>query len=584
MGWTIKGEAGKALDDTVRDLAVLNFETTVLALQSLASDTLKWSAAVADATGSGTITPDISQIVELWHDDGMTNTRRFRGHVTIPRISTKELQVTAEGPWWWMTRIQLTQSQVDGEGSSGTRANYVFPTQDLKTSIEALIDRAIANGVPMQRGTVSAMFSYPRLTLSERSCGQALADLMSIVPDAVAWFDYSVAGLPALNVTRRGDMSAATLTVGTDAVEVLDLYPRLEQKVEYVEIQSVTRNATTGETQWASETSGTPAAGRNQIVVVSGPEPAAFLPKDRYDSVALKTFTMPTGGISIGSLTTSSSHSATSVTGDAKTFVIENDEAVATMIREFGSSFSSYLYLSNGGRFLVSLYTTGNLSGAPAFYLDKPNLISKDSTSGMYVVSTQTRLPDWMTWENGYTVTDATLTGFLRYTRDSMNTIESWWDEGVRRAAGNLVGYKANVSSTASYYQRNLFFEFAIPVQLIGTSFASLTTVHRQWDYDYVSPPAGLAAALVAAQNWTPWEGRIQTVADVLDGSPDLQKKFHVAGALPDCASMGALAKSLSYDLKRGRKTITLGPPARTDFSTLASRFRGHPKDNIVYL
>lgn len=581
MSWTIKGETGAALDATVRALDAVNFQSARLTLSSLEADQFEWTAATLNATGAGTTVPDLAQLVEVYE----SGVRRFRGHVTAPRIGIHTVQVICEGAWWWMDRIALTSLQTDETGASGERVSYVFPTQDLKTSMEALIDRAIANGVPILRGTVDAMFVFPRITLSEMSCAQALAQLMSIVPDAVAHFDYSGAGNPILNITRRGAMATSTVTVGTDAVEDLDLLPRLDLEVKKVSIQSVTRNATTGLNTWATQTSGTSTPGKNQILVTSGPEAANFLPKNRYDQVDIQSLTMPTGGISIDDLTTSSGHSATYITGAFKDFVVANDVNLATLIRQYGSSFSSYLKVSNGGRFLVSNTSAGGSSGAFGFYLDKPRLLAKADPAGYYVVTTSAPIPDWATWENGISVLQATLSGYARYSKYNAGTaVESWWNDVVPKAYAAQVGFEYGVTSSATDYQRNLFFQFSIPVQIIATSFPTLTTVYRQWDYDYVSTPSGLAAALVGAQNWIPWEGKIQTVADGVNGAQDLDKKWNVANALPACASMAALPKSIVYDIERGRKTVNLGSPARTDFGTLASRFRRSPKDNITYL
>ena len=69
-----------------------------------------------------------------------------------------------------------------------------------------------------------------------------------------------------------------------------------------------------------------------------------------------------------------------------------------------------------------------------------------------------------------------------------------------------------------------------------------------------------------------------------MDGSTLLNKKHNVVNGLSACATMGALAKSVSYDLMRGRRTVNLGSPARTDFSSLAARFRRSAKDNVVLL
>jgi hypothetical protein len=582
VSWTIKGEAGAALDATVRTLASLNISSAKLSLASLDADTFTWSAATHDASGSPTIIPDAGQLVEVFHN----GTRRFRGHVTIPRVSLGRVEVTCEGPWWWWNRIPLTQVQTDDTAATAERPSYVFPTQALKTSLEALIDRAIANGVPIIRGTVATMFDFPRITLTEKSCAQALADLMSICPDAVAYYDYSAAsGNPTLNITRRGVMTDTTLTPGTDAIEEIDVYPRLDLEVAQIKIGSVTRNATTGANQWATQTSGTATPGKNQIIVVSGPEVNDYLPKDRFDQFQVQTFAMPTGGIAYGTLNQSSPYTATSVSGAAKDFVLAKDPTLATLIRELGTAFSSGLVLTNGGRYGVSLYTTGNMNGAYHIFLDKPNLISTAPTAGMQVVSSADRVPDWAAWENGYTVTDATFSCYVRWTK--IATVEpTFWEEVARYCERRIgFGYVANQSGqTVGNYQFNIFFKVNIPCQLINASFGALTTIYRQWDYDYVTPPAGLAGNLLAAQNWIPYEGRILQVADTVDGAQDLHRKFNLAGSLAAHASMAALPRAIQYDIASGRKTIMLGSPARTDFGTLASRFRRSPRDNIIYL
>lgn len=589
-GWSIKGESGKALDATERALSSLPADTASLTLSVLESDVFEWSAVTADAAGTGVIIPDAGQLVEVFHD----GTRRFRGHVTIPRVTTKALKVRAEGPWWWLRQIMLSSSQQDGTGSSADRASYVFPTQALSTSITALLTRAAllsrsdagdASTAKFAVGSIDTIFSFPRITLAEQSFAQALAELLSIGPDAVAWFDYSGTGLPVLNVTRRGNMSSQTYAIGTAAVEEIDLSPRLDLQVGHVAVQSVSRRTTDGKTQWVLDEAGTAAPGKNQIVVVSGPEVNDILPKDSYDSFQCQTIALPTDGVAVGTLSTASSHTATSITSALKTFVFENDETIATIIREFfGGSAPSELALSNGGRFLVSGYPTGNLNGAPSFFFDRPNLISKEDPSGLYIVISADRVPEWAKTENGLTVIDATLTSFVRYTLNHSQTAPDWWDEVVRRGVWSCVGYPANTGDTVGYYQRNIAFQSSIPVQLISASHGTLATIYRQWDYDYLSPPDGLAADLLAAQNWIPWQGFIVSVADDVDGASGLNLKTNVTGTLTDCATMAALSKSVIYEIMRGRKTLNLGAPARTDYGTLANRFRRHPKDNIVYL
>jgi hypothetical protein len=282
MAWLINGESGKPLNATQRTLEELRVDSARLSFGNLRADELSWEVATTDAAGGGAIIPEIGQLVELFNG----STRRFKGHVTSVRVRTRSVAILAQGPWWWMERTPLTQSQTDATNVSAERASYIFPTQSLKTSLENFIDRAIDNGVPMVRGTVGTMFDCPRITLAEMNCSSALVELMRWVPDSVAWFDYS-GTTPALNITRRGDMTALNLTVGTDALEAIDIAPRLDLEVARTELHFVTRQATTGLPQWASQSSGTSAPGKRQIITVSGPEIVDFVPQDDFERIAI---------------------------------------------------------------------------------------------------------------------------------------------------------------------------------------------------------------------------------------------------------------------------------------------------------
>jgi hypothetical protein len=121
-------------------------------------------------------------------------------------------------------------------------------------------------------------------------------------------------------------------------------------------------------------------------------------------------------------------------------------------------------------------------------------------------------------------------------------------------------------------------------LETINQSWPTLTTVYKPWEYDFLTPPAGLAANLVAAQNWVPWEGPVTLVADDCSGDNLLPGKYHIANGYQAQADMGAMARAVEHDIMRGRTTVELGAPARLDFGSLVARIRRDPKDNIVYL
>lgn len=387
MAWILKGEQGATLDETSREMHSINIDEATLRFESLGNDELTWSALTEDATGAGTIVPDNGQVVELWKDSA----RKFRGHVLFPRVGSKSITIKVAGPWWWMTRIPLTDEQEDETGVMAERMNYVFQTGSHKAKVEALINRAIVQGVPMRLGTVDATFDTPNMSLSEMNCAQAMAELMAWLPDAVVWFDYSDItgnGYPLVNVTRRGNMPATSYAVGVDAVIDTNITPRLDLEVTYSRLDYVVRNATTGRPNWASQASGTEVDGKRQIVTVSGPEITDFLPPELAERMPIY-------------------FSSTSVS-----------EVITAAIPELQKLFSAHpvLALSNGR--LIDP-NTGSLSarrmngGAIDFnspasatggrIQTTPTIIASDKTAILLGLDGQTPPPDWLLEDFGLT-------------------------------------------------------------------------------------------------------------------------------------------------------------------------------------
>jgi hypothetical protein len=651
MSWFIKGEAGRTLDATLRELSSLNIDSAQLVFQSLSEDSFTWSAATLDATGAGTIVPDYGQIVELWLD----GVRKFRGHVTKPRVSSKRITVRAEGAWWWLTRTPLTSDQIDGGGVTAERVNYVFPTGAHNTKVSTLISRAITNGTPMRLGTVAAMYDTPNMSLAEMNCAQALAELMAWVPDAVAWFDYSDTtgdATPILNVGRRGAFSATTYTIGTDAVIDQDITPRLDLEVTYSRLDYIVRNATTGLPSWASQASGTAAAGKRQIVTVSGPEIVDFLPVENIERIPVYyATTNPALAIQ------NSDPGLTKLAATWPTAIV-----YATRISD-PYTFSSRAKLLNGRESYEDAVSSGS-------YESVETTIPAGKTAVMLGLDGKTIAPDWLLAEaglvrwfvndfyihdgNGSTSTPVfdgkrrtAISNALRpdviafssvgfgvgngspiyaalikevrgddlpiYLIDTANVpaaahtgtfASGTTSSAVKLASGASATDGAYVGRTVFWIKDGVRYGAVISAYVGATKVATLKggavasskapafgqayTVAgefvSEFTYDFLVPPAGLAAGLQAAQNWVPWEGPITLIADQVTASNLLAAKYNLAGTVAAAATMQTLARSVSHDIMAGRTTIDLGAPARADFGTLTSRIRRQPRDNIVYL
>lgn len=591
MSYYIKGESGKAIGATLQLLTSLNFDSTSLTLSSMDDDVLEWTASTINATGTGTTLPSNGQVIELYNG----STRIFKGHAIKSSMGMKSVKVEVKGPWWWMEQIMISSPQTDQTGVTKTRPSYVFPTQNVRTSLISLVNLMIADGVPIQLGTIDTMYSFPRITLAETSYASAITELLSTHPDAVLWFDYSGTGYPKLMISRRGAMSTYTLDLSnqSDGVCDVNLWPRIELEVKRVDLVSTSRRATDKFLQFESSGSGTATIAKNQTIVISGEAVNnGFLPKDLFNSFNVKTYPCPGVNSGVAALTQTGKTTVTYLNNDLTTWINANDPTLATIKRDYGFSaaisaageISTYYIALNGGHAADGsvLKPLGDMS----WFLGNPTVTSKSSTTGMHVIISLDRVPEWANSENGYTLADGSLKAFAVYqaATGSPNTYPSWWADLSKKAQSTFEGYPGGQVNYDKDFFCGCIFEVSIPVKLISAPFTVLTTLYRKSDYDYITPPAGMAAGLLAAQNWVPWEGSLQQVSDAPTGSQLLGYNFNLLNGFSDCASMKALARSIVYDFGNGRTTINIGPPRRTDFKGLANKFRRSPSDNIIYL
>lgn len=567
MGWEIKGEAGKNLDATLRSFEDLNITAASLKFQSLAEDTFTWTAGTTSAAGGGTTVPEVGQVVSLFLDGN----RKFRGHVMRPRRTAKGVTVTVQGPWWWMQRIYLTQNQTDANGVTDERVQYIFPTGNLRTNIIALLDRAIANGVPMLRGTgtqIAEMYDFTKTTLSNMTVAAALAKMLAKVPDAVAWFDYTIEGEnPKLKIARRNGTDAAaaqSFTIGTDIFDGdISIYPREDLEVTRVELPYMDRNPTTGKPRFQRQSNGTAETGKLQIITVSGPEILDYLPKEDFESYAIKT-------------------NAAASLSDA--FISVTDPQLAAIKNEYGIVGGEGTVVTDyAGTDTNKTLRTKNFPGV-TYTRDNGDVIG--TLTGRHVVTSQS-IPQWAVDQyNGIPVT-VTGTWIAIYNAET-GTDKDWSDgfEALRAGAQTGGGFRNSdeITSGRVLYKFWLARPFSFRAVLINTSFPASTTVYKAWDFDFVTPPAGMAQGLRIAQNWKPYDGQFTLCYDEVTGTNELGKPVNIFGSITAHQTMKALVKSLTYDIKRGRATYQLGAPARTDLGTAMGRVSTSPQDVIVYL
>lgn len=541
MAWTLRGDPDVAvttsagvtygLNNTERTFEEMRFSGWSLKFAHLADDVFTYTVPTYNAKGLGAIIPRDGQEIHVYKD----GVRKFKGHVVRPKLGLSSLQVSAYGPFWWMSKISLSSLVKDSTGVLADRTSFIFPQQGLRISLRTLINRAAAMGVPMdpidtdyqEEVRISSMFTMLPTTLSNMSFAAALTELLSVVPDAVAWWNYEANPLH-LRITRRGDMAAlGNLVVGSTGdirVESADIAPRTDQQVRRVDLKYVTRRLPDGLPKWANKGSGSITTQehrkQHQIITVSGPETLAFAPKDDFDSTTLKT-------------------KNTLTTAD----FFKLDPILAGSL-----SYGSFTGKTNGWI-------------APGW---------------AYITSGKTL--DWMRKDLGLQTKEFTLQGWFKGTFVSSQGLGSAANylKSIGRASWAVGGATSNAKPFSLYVN--------FKVTLINLSYPKKTTVYKKWDYKFIEPPDGLAENLKDAQNWLPWEGQVVIARPTLTGDNHLNRTINLANSHPDHASMNALLRSVTYDGTRHRVIYDLGPPARADLGTLVNKLRRNPQDNIVWL
>ena len=551
--FVIGGQTGKAMDATQRSWKALRIGTAKVRFASLDEEYFEYVSGTDDATGAGVILPEYGQVVEIY--ETVVNVKRFRGHVTQIKPSSRGVSVRVDGPWWWMNKANLSGNftpPFDTTGTAAVRHNYAFPTQDLGTSFAALIDRFIAVGVPILRGTIATMFQFVPIQLPNMSCAAALAEMMRLVPDAVAWLDHSTS-VPTLNISRRSSMTALTLALGTDHIQQLDIAPRLELKIDRVEAHYTDRHPTTTRARFQSQASGTATPGNVQIVTVSGPERFQSLPIDQFDTVYIKS----------------------SSTVD-NTVISSRD----TTLSSLGKAFGFIGYVSNA----IYYYTSTAQSGIRQYtYTSFPSAGVLDAngvvvnTTGKYFLLSADSLPEWAV--KSLAAKQVTFVGtWLCAERGSpWSAAFTGWNASAP-IRGN--GFADATGSDFIYW---CAYPYSIQLWMVNVANTG-GNIYKPADYAYITPPANFAANMLATQNWMPWDGSIKLKEDSLTLENLIKNKIHVSGSLADCASMGALLRGITYDFGDRTRSFDLGPPTRIDFRTLVNRIRQEPQGTITYL
>lgn len=570
--WTYQGETGKALDATPRPFEVVGPKFD---FNSLGADELTYSVILADLIPGDEDIPEEEQQLTVYRD----GQRFFTGKVTKVRRRGYVVSVTVSGPWWDMEHNPLSTAVALAGGGSGERVTYAFASgASMTASWGALIDRAIAIGVPMTKGTLATTFNYLPVTLNQMSCAGALTELARLIPDSVAWFDYTGSADPALNISRRraGLAAGSAETVTLDARDLTPDAWELESvpqfRISQVKVPYLDRGAD-GLRRYQEQSAGVAEPGHVQIYTASGEELDTFLPNDSQPSYIIKTVA-PTGST-------------------LKEWVLNRDAQIAAAAA--GASLApTSLPLDIGSASLAYQTNSTNLPATnKTVNVPATRFLASDggtvSTTGKQLILTDNP-PDWLS--DLHTVEPVTVTGQVYYDFKESDysggvlttsyTVPSWWNE-IRWDDTDSGGFRGANSSTFSGYELFLH-NFEIQGYLINATYAVNTTVYDPPDYTFIAPPAGFAAGLLACQDWTPVAGTVAFQEEECGSRRYVGRCLNLTNAGPAYEAMRALIVGETLDLDSGVTTLRLGSPPKLAFLSVIDRQRTHSAQQIVYL
>lgn len=177
-------------------------------------------------------------LVSLLRDD----VRYFLGRVarcrTVFRSGQAFHEYLVEGPWADLERIVYQQSRKirsedfltlgDEDTTRVTLGQNEFGHQiSTGSQILSILSYALSQGARLALGSVPELIMAPLEEARDLTCAEAIRRQIANTPDAVAYFDYSLAA-PQLNIARRADLAAVMLDL--DDANLVEEFSPAERK------------------------------------------------------------------------------------------------------------------------------------------------------------------------------------------------------------------------------------------------------------------------------------------------------------------------------------------------------------------
>lgn len=181
--------------------------------------------------------------VVLWR----AGVRRFTGRITSPEVygsaRAEGHTYVASGGWWFLENLRYQAARkmaADPDDAASPLVDVVSPRVVLfndvnggalnaSAQIAAALAFANGRGAGLAAGAIGITVQPPWEEASGISCAEVVKRSCRWAPDAVQWLDEAGAA-PALNVMRRGDLTAVPLdlSAGDRVIELRSIRPMHE--------------------------------------------------------------------------------------------------------------------------------------------------------------------------------------------------------------------------------------------------------------------------------------------------------------------------------------------------------------------
>ena len=480
--------------------------------------------------------------------------RFFVGSLTKPQSagsgSSESVEYELSCPWWWLERIVFQQTWV-GRGlyprvilGMDALTLYTGGRLTCGAQITEILNYAISCGAPLQIGSIATGPTPPFTERVSMTCAEAIKMMLRWMPDCVAWWDYTTAPYPTLNITPRADSPSVTFSLGVPPLDAVPhIIPRYDLLVPEVVLYFESKDTADGAAYTHITTDAVPMGSTGQAdgSIIQCLELAGSTAT--FARNVVKTAPIPWGVTS----------------GDtAVAWYMKHDPKLSglshTAVDIIAGSTSAVIPPSQtdpNGNTISTDFTV------PYAHTDLPRELLPGSqiTSWMVKPASTSGTPGTTTPTDGYqhaVAVNFTVSLTYDYTTAGITDVE-------KDRAEQIFGPKNQYDLTFS---------------VIATNALSQTYTKMVSYTGGEAVPTGIAASLYSALSVLHYQGEIALVEQECSQAAGLNHVLNLAGGRSEWATMNAQIQAVTEQIDHGTTRLTIGPPEHLSHADMVELLR----------